>query len=166
LNLSDGAVGAVGRVQRVGDPGVRLLEDDRPPGAGELDRVDPRPSVIAFVRSSEALSGTVTQLVLPSNESAVPKRPMAAHVVLVAVPWLPVPDASVTAVPVPSLKAYAATGPGAAARAGGATSIKVSTTHSGMQPPRTDRSMDAPCPVDGLLGAGRMPGQRMLSNPN
>src|SRR5947209_15831895 len=65
-------------------------------------------SVIPFVRSSDALSGTVTQLLTPSNARALPKRP-AVHLVLVSVPVFPSPDASAVVVPEPSSKPYAAT---------------------------------------------------------
>jgi hypothetical protein len=60
-------------------------------------------SVIAPVRSSDAASGTVTQL-LGANASAVPNRPCVVHDVAVATPVLPFPDASPMLVPVFSSK--------------------------------------------------------------
>jgi hypothetical protein len=68
-------------------------------------------SVIRFVSCNEAEFATVTQLDDPSNESAPPNLPTLAHVVLVSVPVLPLPDASAVVVPLPSLNPYAATSP-------------------------------------------------------
>ena len=113
-----------------------------PPAAVGLTQAS---SVMPIVRSSEALSGTVTKLELPLNDSAPPKRPIGAQPVAVVVPVLPVPDASATVVPAPSLNPYAATWPGAAC-AGVAASIIITTAHSNAPPGRTTRSIDVPCP--------------------
>src|SRR5918992_2407284 len=103
-------------------------------------------SVMPVARSSEGLSGTVTQLLEPSNVSAPPNRPIGAQPVAVAVPWLPNPEASATVAPAPSLKAYAATWPGAAALAAGRMS---DTAAHRTAPRRTVRiRFTAPC---GLL---------------
>ena len=56
------------------------------------------------LRSSELLSGTVTLALEPLNDSAEPNFPAAFQVVPEVVPPLPVPDASATVVPEPSLK--------------------------------------------------------------
>ncbi len=61
-------------------------------------------SVIPVLRSSELLSGTVTEAFVPLKFRAVPNLPPVAHVVPEVVPLFPVPDASLTALPVPSLK--------------------------------------------------------------
>ena len=61
-------------------------------------------SVIAVVKSSEAASATVTQLLVPLNTSAFPKRPAVVQVADVTTPPLPLPEASAAAVPVPSSK--------------------------------------------------------------
>ncbi len=61
-------------------------------------------SVIPVVRSSELLSGTVTEALVPLKLRALPNLPPASHVVPDVVPLFPVPDASPTALPVPSLK--------------------------------------------------------------
>src|SRR5262245_20041907 len=63
------------------------------------------------VNFSEAEFGTVTRAVVPLNRNALPNFPAGAHVAPVSVPLLALPDESPTAVPVPSLKAYAATRP-------------------------------------------------------
>src|SRR5262245_8677519 len=67
-------------------------------------------SVIALVRCREAASGIVTSALMPSNDNPAPYIPVV-HVALVMNPVFPVPDASATVVPVPSLNAYAATRP-------------------------------------------------------
>src|SRR5262249_17298206 len=58
-------------------------------------------SVIPELRSSEAESATVTQLLAPSNDNALPKRPVAAQVAPLMVPLLPLPEASAPDSPVP-----------------------------------------------------------------
>src|SRR6185312_10361343 len=63
------------------------------------------------VRSSVFASLTVTQLVAPSKVAALPYFPAVVQVVPLVVPLLPLPDRSVTLVPVPSLKPYDATSP-------------------------------------------------------
>ena len=52
-----------------------------------------------------------TRAFVPLNESAPPYFPAGAQVAFETVPPLPLPDASATVVPVPSLKPYAATSP-------------------------------------------------------
>jgi hypothetical protein len=69
-------------------------------------------SVRAPLRRSDAESETVTQLLDPLNESALPLRPAVVHAAFEIVPVLPFPDASLTVVPAPSLNEYAATSPG------------------------------------------------------
>src|SRR6266536_1558726 len=66
-------------------------------------------NVMPVVRSKLAESFTVTQLLAPLKDKALPKRPDVLHVAPVIVPVLLLPDRSVTAVPLPSLNAYAAT---------------------------------------------------------
>ena len=56
-------------------------------------------TVIAVVRSSVAESATVTRLVVPLNTRALPMRPAVVHVVFVAVPVLPRPEASAVVPP-------------------------------------------------------------------
>src|SRR4030095_6140788 len=68
-------------------------------------------SVIAVVSRTKAESVMVTRAEVPLNTRAVPKRPAVVQVAPLMVPVLPLPDRSVTVVPVPSLKAYAATRP-------------------------------------------------------
>src|SRR4051794_16251109 len=62
------------------------------------------------VRSSDAESGTVTQALVPLNESAFPYLPVV-QVALLSVPVLPLPDESAVVVPLPASKPYAATAP-------------------------------------------------------
>ena len=57
-----------------------------------------------MVRSSEPASLTVTQSLIPSNDSALPYLPLAVRVAPEIVPLLPLPEASVTVVPDASLK--------------------------------------------------------------
>src|SRR6187399_2848110 len=78
-------------------------------------------SVIAAVRCSEALSGTVTRELVPLKLSALPYLPVVAQVVLAAVPVLPLPEASLIVVPAPSSNPYAATRPAVADVPVGAT---------------------------------------------
>ena len=63
-------------------------------------------SVIPVVRSSEFESGTLTKAFVPLKESALPYLPAAApaHVAFASVPLLPLPDWSVTVVPLPVSK--------------------------------------------------------------
>jgi hypothetical protein len=63
------------------------------------------------VRCSAAASGTVTQPVVPPNDSAPPYRPAVDQDAPVSVPVLPPPEASPTVDPVPSFRPYAATSP-------------------------------------------------------
>jgi hypothetical protein len=66
-------------------------------------------NVTAVVRCSAAVSGTLTTAELPLNDSAPPYLPAAVQVAFAMLPAFPDPDASATVVPLPSLKAYAAT---------------------------------------------------------
>src|ERR1700704_6608532 len=76
-------------------------------------------SVMPEVRCSEALCGTVT-MPLPLNASAPPKRPCAVRVTPEPrVPVLLLPEASLTATPLVSLNAQAATRPAGAPPGGG-----------------------------------------------
>ena len=50
-------------------------------------------------------SATVTQALVPLNDSAPPYLPEAVQVALARVPVLPLPEASPAVVPLPSLKA-------------------------------------------------------------
>src|SRR3954452_2038966 len=69
--------------------------------------------VIAEVSDSEVELGIATDAFVPLNESAFPNlpAPAPAHVAFVIVPVFALPDWSVTVVPVPSSKPYAATRP-------------------------------------------------------
>ena len=58
----------------------------------------------------------LTRALVPLNDSAPPYLPDADQVVFDVVPLLPVPEASPTVVPLPSLNEYAATRPVVAAR--------------------------------------------------
>ena len=60
--------------------------------------------VRAVVRSSELASLTVTQLLRPLNDRALPYLPLVVQVALASVPVLLLPEASATVEPVPSLK--------------------------------------------------------------
>lgn len=66
----------------------------------------------AVVRSKEAESLTVTKLLVPLKERALPNRPDVLQVAPEIAPLFPRPERSATVVPVPSLKLYAATRPG------------------------------------------------------
>src|SRR5215471_21601285 len=72
-------------------------------------------SVMPLDSCNDAEFGTVTTELEPLNCNALPNLPVVAHVVLAAVPLLPLPDASVTEVPDPSSNPYAATKPDGAA---------------------------------------------------
>jgi hypothetical protein len=54
-------------------------------------------------RWSDAASPTSTRAVVPLNASALPHLPAIVHVAVPIVPALPLPEASATVVPVPSL---------------------------------------------------------------
>src|SRR5262245_928120 len=69
------------------------------------------PMVMPLVRSRLAESGTVTQLLVPLNESAPPNRPEVVHVAPLIVPVLALPEASEVVAPPFSLNPYAATSP-------------------------------------------------------
>ena len=66
--------------------------------------------VMVPVRSREFASGIVTVALAPLKFSALPNRPVV-HAVPEVVPALPLPDESVTAVPMFSSNASAATSP-------------------------------------------------------
>src|SRR5438093_11727549 len=72
-------------------------------------------NVMPVVRCKDALSLIVTKAFVPLKTSALPYFPAVVHVALPIVPVLPLPDASVTVVPAPSLNEYAATSPDVAA---------------------------------------------------
>jgi hypothetical protein len=67
-------------------------------------------SVIPAVKCNDAASLTVIFAFVPLNTRASPYFPDAVQVAFEIVPVFPFPEASATVVPVPSLKAYAATG--------------------------------------------------------
>src|SRR5258705_10716954 len=69
-------------------------------------------SVIAVIKCNDGASGIVTSDALPSNDRALPYLPAAVQVAPINPPVLPVPEASVALVPLPSLNEYAATGVG------------------------------------------------------
>src|SRR5262245_60167515 len=69
-------------------------------------------SVIRWVRSREAASATVTQLLVPLKERAFPYLPAVVHVAPERVPVLLVPEESAVVVPAPSSKPSARTGAG------------------------------------------------------
>ena len=59
---------------------------------------------MAAAKSSEVESATVTQLLTPLNDNALPNFPAVDQVVLATVPAFPLPEASATVEPVPSSK--------------------------------------------------------------
>src|SRR5687768_1633477 len=63
------------------------------------------------VRSSELASATVTQLLEPLNDRALPNLPAADHEVFARTPLFPRPDVSAVVLPAPSSKPYAPTSP-------------------------------------------------------
>src|SRR5262245_39474208 len=67
--------------------------------------------VMPVLRSSDGASVIVTRALAPLNIRAFPNFPVDAHVAPLMVPVLPLPDASATVPPVPSLKENAATSP-------------------------------------------------------
>src|SRR5262245_29705874 len=84
----------------------------QPPSALGLTQAS---NVMPVVRSSELLSATVTQLLVPLKDRAPPNLPADVHVALERVPLLLLPELSAAAVPVPSLKPRASTRPFGAA---------------------------------------------------
>ena len=60
----------------------------------------------------------VTRAFVPLKFKALPYLPEVVHVAPLMVPLFPLPDASFTTVPVPSLNPYAATRPGAGVAVG------------------------------------------------
>src|SRR5215831_542134 len=91
----------------------------------------------------------VTSELVPLKERALPYLPVAAHVVFAAVPLLPLAEASLIVVTAPSSNAYAATRPGVAEVAVGASTRRLTTVNPTMtfkeaatqagSPPRTWR---------------------------
>src|SRR5258706_5038597 len=71
-------------------------------------------SVMPVVSRREVEFGIVTCAPVPLNTSALPNLPAVVQLAPPIVPVLPLPERSVTAVPAPSLKAYAATRPACA----------------------------------------------------
>jgi hypothetical protein len=67
--------------------------------------------VIADVTFNDADPAMLTRLLTPLKSNALPYLPEGVHVAPLIVPVFPLPDASATVVPVPSLKLYAATNP-------------------------------------------------------
>src|SRR3954466_12569879 len=67
--------------------------------------------VMPVVRSKVAESAIVTHALVPLNDSALPNLPAVLQVALLIVPGLPLPDESLTVVPVPSLTPWAAANP-------------------------------------------------------
>src|SRR3974390_186690 len=72
--------------------------------------------VIAVVNCSDAALPIVTTALEPLNVSALPYLPELLQIAPLTVPLFPLPDASLTVVPLPSLNPYAATNPVDAAR--------------------------------------------------
>jgi hypothetical protein len=89
------------------------------------------------VKCNEALSGTVTHELVPSNESAAPCLPEETQVVFFVVPVLPLPESSVA--PAALSNEYAATSPGVAAAALPAEPAGDSTTIVAMPQRNTRR---------------------------
>src|SRR5262245_52083642 len=69
---------------------------------------------MAAVRCNEALSATVTQLLVPLNDRARPYFPAKAQLAPLRVPVNPPPELSAVDVPDPSSNPYAATKAGTA----------------------------------------------------
>src|SRR3954451_19406318 len=67
--------------------------------------------VILLVRSSLALSATVTQLLVPLNVRSLPNLPVVDRVAPVIVPFSPLPEPSLAPVPLVSSKPQAPTRP-------------------------------------------------------
>src|SRR5215471_17209254 len=65
---------------------------------------------MALANCSDGALLMVTNALVPLKDKALPYLPEVVHVAPLMVPLFPLPDASVTIVPDPSLKAYAATG--------------------------------------------------------
>src|SRR5262249_47370019 len=64
-----------------------------------------------LVRCSRVLSATVTQALVPLNDSALPNLPVVTQVALESVPVRPCVETSAVVVPVPSSKPQAPTRP-------------------------------------------------------
>src|ERR1043165_3522408 len=67
--------------------------------------------VIPLVRCNVGASGILTRAFTLFNNSSPPSRPAGVHVALTTPPSFPCPDQSMTRVPVPSSKEYAAARP-------------------------------------------------------
>src|SRR6516162_3642376 len=67
---------------------------------------------MALVNCSDAALLMVTKALLPLKDKALPYLPEVVHVAPLMVPLFPLPDISLTTVPLPSLNPYAATKPG------------------------------------------------------
>ena len=80
-------------------------------------------SVMSVVNRNSGASGIVTFALVPLKTSAPPNLPAVVHVAPLIVPVLLWPEASVTVVPLPSLKLYAATKD--AARSGKTVTVTV-----------------------------------------
>src|SRR5688500_9572603 len=79
--------------------------------APTLGRTQPS-MVIPVVASSEFESGTLTNALLPLNDSALPYLPSVLQAAPDKLPWLLLPDLSAAVVPEPSSKPQAPTSPG------------------------------------------------------
>ena len=93
---------------------IRTVRQAFPSAAGNTHAS----SVARVDRSSEALSGTVTQSFTPSKVRAEPNLPAVVRTAPAIVPLLPRPEPSVTPVPLISSKPQAPTGPVPAGGAG------------------------------------------------
>jgi hypothetical protein len=69
-----------------------------------LDGFTQASSVIAVVRRSQDVSGMVTSAFVPLKTNPFPNLPAVVHCAALIVPVLLWPEASVTVVPLPSLK--------------------------------------------------------------
>src|SRR5262252_6190210 len=80
---------------------------------------------MALVNCSDGALLMVTKALLPLKDKALPYLPEVVHVAPVIVPLFPLPDKSLTTVPLPSLNPYAATKPGVAVGVGVAVAVGV-----------------------------------------
>src|SRR5271166_6326893 len=94
-----------------------------------VDGLTQASSVMPVVRWSEVASGMVRSAFVPLKTRASPYLPEVVQVALAIVPLLPLPEVSVTVVPVPSLNEYAATRPGFVAAV-----VAVATSEKGLLP--------------------------------
>ena len=98
------------RVQRVHELAGLLLQKRRTPGPPSAVGNTHASSVARVLRSSDVLSGTVTQSFTPSNVSAEPNFPAVVRTAPAIVPLLPRPEPSVTPGPLVSSNPQAPTG--------------------------------------------------------